>query len=124
MRSTRPSIALMRTAARGVQRCSLVALLHDDDRLAVDFADGHAPRRRRALVLAEVWRVVEASREAIGDTDARVGADQLTQAVPVAAVESFDVQLQQPGERGARGGRGWGGDTVRRSARPASSGRG
>src|SRR6185295_16106546 len=84
----------------------VVAMLYDHDRLAVDFADRHLPGRRRALVLAEVWRVVEASREAIGDTNARVGADQLAQAVPVPAVESFDVQPQQLGERGARSGFG------------------
>ena len=66
----------------------------DDRHLAVDVAERHPPIRY-PLVAAEVRRVRQPAREPIRDLKPRIGADQLAEAVPVAPVESIDVEVQQ-----------------------------
>jgi len=99
----------------------VVALLHEERPVAVDFADAMRMASSRARTRRDTVRC-QSVREAIGDTDARVGADQLTQPSS-RGVEPFDVQLQQRGERGVRAGLAGGGDDGRRADRRASSAR-
>jgi hypothetical protein len=67
----------------------------DDDRLAVHSAERHSPRDDGTLVFDEVGRVGEASRKTVGHTQACVGAGELAHAVPVASIESIDIEAKQ-----------------------------
>jgi len=70
-------------------------VLRHDHRLAVDVGEEQPPRRGCTIVPAEVRRVREPSREAVGHAHARVRAHQLAQTIPVAAVEALDVACEQ-----------------------------
>ncbi len=77
------------------------AAKQNDLRLAVHCSHRQSPFERESLVVTEVGRSRQRSGESVRHLDARVRGDELPHAIPVAPVESIDIEMQDPLVRGA-----------------------
>src|SRR5262245_45421934 len=81
-----------------------VAAIEQNDRDgAVHFAECQLPRLPHTLVNPKVARIGEVARESIGHEQPGIGADQFAQPVPIAPIETFDVQTKNLLVLGGRG---------------------
>ena len=64
----------------------------EDHGFAVHFTQHHSPWHRPALVVPEVRRVDHSTGEPVGHTETSVGRNQVSEAIPVTAIESLDIE--------------------------------
>jgi len=80
---------------RGRGRQPVCVITQDNDySFAIHFAKRHAPGDDGTFILDEIGRVSEASRETVGDAQARIGAGEFAHAVPVPSIESVHVEAE------------------------------
>src|SRR4029450_9370852 len=71
------------------------AVKHNHHGRAIDFTDRHLPWECPAFINTKVSRFIQAASKPIDDVQPSVGADQFTKSIPIVAIESLDVEIQQ-----------------------------
>src|ERR1700712_3321061 len=68
----------------------------DESQVAVHLSDCQSPWQGLAFIVPEVGRFVEGSGKAVCDAESSIRADEFTKSLPIALIETVDVEMQDP----------------------------